>query len=576
MSGDDIPGLDRSLGAGQRSTGPENRGTNERRPPSAPRRLYPAERSDQMDVYDFVSEPGPLFSEGTVRTEKYSFSPIGPNQRATPDAPKIAPVAPKPASPASTPASRPSPDNHTTKPSAGAKSVPRRTSQNPIPTPKSQSTRRSTPVDPAATRNRLGPATPDQYPNSATKPSAGAKSIPRRTSTPKSQSTRRSTPVDPGATRNRLGSPTPDQNRNSTPDQRREDEKIEGRVPRTMEEAAEAIRETWKWDDQKFAQKARNFYYKQFQAAYIKEADKSANLANSAMFAELTIPWILAAGWLAAGWTAAEIFYFLEEAGMGANAALRVLLQTGSLKTAAFTAAQYPALVASGVGVIESAAGDTGTSLDWPAGTVINMESRAIDPASRATVAQLYGRSGEEAMVELEKRGLSKADKLMLEKIVELGRSKSGSRLLTYKGAYYSVPEGVSPTRLPKSDPLGDEMLHEVQKIADRFDAAKHLTEEQKRSLFNASPSDRGGRMVAFKGSWVHKKMEAQFWDLPWSTKGIDAIGPHISYEVMTWTETGVVTHLGRVGGMDNDIWRAIFYTEGRGGMAKYLKQLGL
>ena len=103
-------------------------------------------------------------------------------------------------------------------------------------------------------------------------------------------------------------------------------------------------------------------------------------------------------------------------------------------------------------------------------------------------------------MVELERRALSKADKSTLKEIVELGSSDSGSIFLTFKGGYYSVPKGMSPTGIPKDDPLGEEMLDLVQKIADRF-KAKYLTEDQKRALFKASPSERGGLTGCFQGN---------------------------------------------------------------------------
>ena len=44
----------------------------------------------------------------------------------------------------------------------------------------------------------------------------------------------------------------------------------------TMVSAAAAIRETWKWDDQEFAQQARDFYYKRFQDDFRFKSDQQA------------------------------------------------------------------------------------------------------------------------------------------------------------------------------------------------------------------------------------------------------------------------------------------------------------
>jgi hypothetical protein len=118
-----------------------------------------------------------------------------------------------------------------------------------------------------------------------------------------------------------------------------------------MEEAAEAIRETWKWDDKKFAQDARNFYYKQFQAAYKKEAGKSANLANYTMLVEMA-PLLLVVLEAGASWLIRIILSYLASAVGGIDATVEALLSTGSLKTAAYIAASYPELV----GLVEAIA----------------------------------------------------------------------------------------------------------------------------------------------------------------------------------------------------------------------------
>jgi RHS repeat-associated protein len=52
-----------------------------------------------------------------------------------------------------------------------------------------------------------------------------------------------------------------------------------GRTSRSMEEAAAAIRDTWGWEDQEFAQQARNFYYKQFQDSFRQKANQQAKMA---------------------------------------------------------------------------------------------------------------------------------------------------------------------------------------------------------------------------------------------------------------------------------------------------------
>jgi hypothetical protein len=379
----------------------------------------------------------------------------------------------------------------------------------------------------------------------------------------------------------------------------------------SMEEAAEAIRDTWHWDDQKFAQQARDFYLRRFHEAYAAQADKGARVANAIMAAEMS-PLVVAYGLLASGWAVGEIVLFLQEAGLGTVATLRTLFQTLSPLKAAITASQYPALQTLAVAGAEAVAGDTGVSLEWPTSALSKMEGEGaeelkklvgsgakvaqskaagkisgevqqeIGPAergltsaarkTRTTVAQLYDRDGEQSMAELVARSRT-GDRSVAEEAIELGTSKSGSTLWQYRGRYYSVPKG-RPLQLPKDDRLGDELIYETQKIADGFNPLK-LSEAQKRALKNSPPAARGGLMVAYKGSWVHKEVEKRFAELKWSSRGIDALGPDMSYEVLTWSEYGVVSHLGRIGGMDKDIWRAIYYTE-EIGIGKYLQKLGL
>lgn len=57
--------------------------------------------------------------------------------------------------------------------------------------------------------------------------------------------------------------------------------KTAGEINMTMERAAEAIRETYKWDDQEFAQQARDFYQKQFDAAYKAKANQGMKIVGT-------------------------------------------------------------------------------------------------------------------------------------------------------------------------------------------------------------------------------------------------------------------------------------------------------
>jgi RHS repeat-associated protein len=51
-----------------------------------------------------------------------------------------------------------------------------------------------------------------------------------------------------------------------------------GQARMTMQEAAAAIRDTWGWEDQKFAQQARYFYHQQFKDAYREKANEGMKL----------------------------------------------------------------------------------------------------------------------------------------------------------------------------------------------------------------------------------------------------------------------------------------------------------
>jgi hypothetical protein len=156
--------------------------------------------------------------------------------------------------------------------------------------------------------------------------------------------------------------------------------------------------------------------------------------------------------------------------------------------------------------------------------------------------------------------------------VTDLGSAPSGAQFIERNGMYLSLPPGTSPKGLPLKDELGDEMMYEVQRIADQFDPLTNLSQKQRDAIRNALPHERGGLMVAYKGTWVHQQMEKTFPQLQWFKKGIDArSGGSFAYEVMTWTEYGLVSHLGRKGGMDDAVWRAIFYTESSAGMASYL-----
>ena len=231
-----------------------------------------------------------------------------------------------------------------------------------FPAPKSPSARGAWPLDHRATGNRLGPApvVPTPPPRSSThKPAppaaasgsaskapklpAGSKSSPPHRTSPhplpprKSPAATRAGPLDPRATRNQLAPQTPNKDR-TIEYQNSEGEEFEARIPTTMEEAIEAITDTYhkdKWPDQVFAQKVRNFYYKRFQDAHKKEADKSANFANAVMLVENCAPLILI-----------ELGPILAGASEGVRASLVALGQSGGgLRMAAYLAASSPALV---------------------------------------------------------------------------------------------------------------------------------------------------------------------------------------------------------------------------------------
>ena len=127
-------------------------------------------------------------------------------------------------------------------------------------------------------------------------------------------------------------------------------------------------------------------------------------------------------------------------------------------------------------------------------------------------------------------------NKVQMSAVTDLGRAASGARLAQYEGRYFSIPFRGSARGLPQSDALGDQMMQSAQTFANQFNPLKHLSEKQLKAIRSAAPSDRGGLMVAYKGTWVHQKMAAKFSQLKWSTRGIDAQGEEMAYEVMTWT----------------------------------------
>jgi len=57
------------------------------------------------------------------------------------------------------------------------------------------------------------------------------------------------------------------------------EQEVRGQARMTMEQAAAAIRDTWSWEDQDFAQQARNFYYQQFRGAYREKSNEGMKIA---------------------------------------------------------------------------------------------------------------------------------------------------------------------------------------------------------------------------------------------------------------------------------------------------------
>jgi hypothetical protein len=130
-------------------------------------------------------------------------------------------------------------------------------------------------------------------------------------------------------------------------------------------------------------------------------------------------------------------------------------------------------------------------------------------------------------------------------------------------GQRWHLPRGQSPSGIPFSDPLGDELQAAATRIANKW-SPRDLTRPEQQAIDEARK--RGQHFQAARlegqarGRWVEKQLKKEFGHLKWNSQGVDITGPQgqsYHYEVLS----GTADNFGRHGRRMSDVFfRMIFF----------------
>ncbi|HEX8825844.1 MAG TPA: hypothetical protein VF794_38390, partial [Archangium sp.] len=148
--------------------------------------------------------------------------------------------------------------------------------------------------------------------------------------------------------------------------------------------------------------------------------------------------------------------------------------------------------------------------------------------------------------------------------IIKILRHRGGNQQVTLSnGQRWHLPRGKSPSDIPGSDPLGDELQEAANWLAKQWGPDK-LSPEERQIISDALTQGRYHRANLWerqaRGRWVEAKLQQRYSHLKWNRRGVDVTGPsgqNHHYEVLSGTEDNFEVHGRR---MFSEFFRMIFF----------------
>jgi hypothetical protein len=148
--------------------------------------------------------------------------------------------------------------------------------------------------------------------------------------------------------------------------------------------------------------------------------------------------------------------------------------------------------------------------------------------------------------------------------VSEIYRHRGGNRqVVLSNGQRWHLPRDKSPSDIPASDPLGDELQAAAQEIAAQWGPERYSRDvrdaierfRQRGEPYRARLLERRAR-----GQWVEAVLRKRFAHLKWNDRGVDITGPSgqsYHYELLAGTDSNFELHGRR---MSSTFFRMIFF----------------
>jgi hypothetical protein len=143
-----------------------------------------------------------------------------------------------------------------------------------------------------------------------------------------------------------------------------------------------------------------------------------------------------------------------------------------------------------------------------------------------------------------------------------LTRHRAGNMQVEVSGQRWHLPAGSDASRIPKVDPVGDQLQKAVTKEGQRWNPS-YLSQRERQAIADANSAKEYWRGELLrgqaKGRWVETQVRRQFPDLQWNKTGVDVIDPKtgIQYEVLSGTPGNLADHAKR---MSDRVFRMITF----------------
>ncbi|WP_245920090.1 hypothetical protein [Melittangium boletus] len=145
----------------------------------------------------------------------------------------------------------------------------------------------------------------------------------------------------------------------------------------------------------------------------------------------------------------------------------------------------------------------------------------------------------------------------------EVYRHRGGNRQVEIGGQQWHLPQGLSVSDIPTSDPLGDQLQAAAREVAAQWGPRYYspkvraaMTRMLNRGLLHrAELLERQAR-----GRWVEEQLRRRFKHLSWNNRGVDVTGPagqRYHYEILSGTESNFELHGRRMATL---FFRMIFF----------------